>query len=312
VTFFNKKEDVLKIELTPHGRRLLAKGKLKPTSYAFFDDDILYDTDNAGFSETNSQAKTRILTETPSIKPQTNYYGVDQNLYDHNNFFETTKYLQMPLGSSNPIEKKTPGWNITLLHGEISSSADVVESASDTTVPIPQINCDIEYKMTVKNISDIDQSSGGLLFSQKLPVVTLQDGTYIDIEEEQLLVNIFERNGFFHKDSYEIEVYMYDEDEVTIDRKLIFKDQKAEVKNDMLILDDTHVSSIDDPQQIHVEYYMDILFDNEIPEEDICSGVRQLRAKDIFLDLEVKCPDREDLDINIYDSRVREEDLEKC
>ena len=39
--FFNKKEDVLSVELTEYGEYLLAIGKLNPTYYAFFDDDII-------------------------------------------------------------------------------------------------------------------------------------------------------------------------------------------------------------------------------------------------------------------------------
>ena len=77
MTFFNKKEDVIKIELTPHGRQLLMKGELKPEYYAFFDDDILYDTQAGGFSENNTQTKVRILTDTPSLKPQTTLTGVE-------------------------------------------------------------------------------------------------------------------------------------------------------------------------------------------------------------------------------------------
>ena len=75
MTFFNKKEDVLKIELTPHGRKLLSQGKLKPSYYAFLDDDILYDSSQGGISENNSQSKQRILSETLYMKPQTNYQG---------------------------------------------------------------------------------------------------------------------------------------------------------------------------------------------------------------------------------------------
>jgi hypothetical protein len=41
-------------------------------------------------------------------------------------------------------------------------------------------------------------------------------------------------------------------------------------------------------------------------------ALRRLKAKDIFLDLEVECPDRENIDVNIYGSRVRPEDLEDC
>ena len=43
MSFFNKKEDVIKVEITPHGRKMLSEGRFKPYCYAFFDDDILYD-----------------------------------------------------------------------------------------------------------------------------------------------------------------------------------------------------------------------------------------------------------------------------
>ena len=37
MTFFNKKEEVLDIELTPHGKGLLSQGKFRPSYYLFFD-----------------------------------------------------------------------------------------------------------------------------------------------------------------------------------------------------------------------------------------------------------------------------------
>ena len=40
--FFNRKEEVIDLQLTPHGKYLLSKGKLKPAYYAFFDDDIFF------------------------------------------------------------------------------------------------------------------------------------------------------------------------------------------------------------------------------------------------------------------------------
>ena len=99
MTFFNKKEDVISIELTPHGRKLLSKGKLKPAYYAFFDDDILYDSQRGGFTETNSETKARIISETPSMRPQTNYKGVEskiENMRSH----ETENNLLTPIGTN--------------------------------------------------------------------------------------------------------------------------------------------------------------------------------------------------------------------
>ena len=50
MTFFNKKEEVLDVQLTSEGRRQLAMGKLRPVYYQFYDDNILYDIAHAGRS----------------------------------------------------------------------------------------------------------------------------------------------------------------------------------------------------------------------------------------------------------------------
>ena len=73
MSFFDKKEDVLDIVLTPHGRSLLSKGKLIPAYYSFLDDDIIYDLTSVGDTESNYQVKQRVLEDTPSLKPQTNH-----------------------------------------------------------------------------------------------------------------------------------------------------------------------------------------------------------------------------------------------
>ena len=52
--------------------------------------------------------------------------------------------------------------------------------------------------------------------------------------------------------------------------------------------------------------------DGTIPEEDICSGTKELEQKNIFLDLEIKCPDRDDMEVNFYGSQVSPDDLEEC
>ncbi len=66
MTFFNKKTEVMQIEMTPYGRYLYSIGKFKPHSYEFVDDDILYRA--SGSTETQEAAHTRILNETPKTK----------------------------------------------------------------------------------------------------------------------------------------------------------------------------------------------------------------------------------------------------
>ena len=61
MTFFNKKEEVLDIQLTQYGKNRLSLGKLKPVYYEFYDDDILYDSEYAGFSEEQNDTNSRII-----------------------------------------------------------------------------------------------------------------------------------------------------------------------------------------------------------------------------------------------------------
>ena len=65
----NKKEEVLDIELTPYGKYLLARGKMKPVYYAFFDDNVMYDSEYGGVQEDQSAAKDRIK-QTPQMQTQ--------------------------------------------------------------------------------------------------------------------------------------------------------------------------------------------------------------------------------------------------
>jgi hypothetical protein len=313
MTFFNKKEDVLKIELTPHGRRLLSQGKLKPEYYSFLDDDVLYDITQGGGTENNSQTKNRILSETPYMKPQTNYKGVESSLSNEDNKSEQVTYLQQKIGTNNTAEVRAAGWNATALLGEINTTSLTLTGSTTATQPIPQLEMTLEYTMSVGNQNKLEISNSGLLFNTELPTFVKPDGSFVDIIEEQILLNIFERNGFFHKDSYEVEVYLYESDEIEIDRKLKFYQQDRQIQNNMLI-EEPDISA-DVPEDLttdYVEYYMDIFVDKEISEEDICLGVTRLKAKDIFLDLEIECPDFENIDVNIYGSRVRPEDLEDC
>tara|TARA_R100001510_G_C7643980_1_gene201483 strand:+ start:75 stop:1016 length:942 start_codon:yes stop_codon:yes gene_type:complete len=313
MTFFNKKEDVLRIELTPHGRKLLSQGMLKPAFYTFLDDDILYDGSQVGVTENNSQIKNRILSETPYMKPQTNYKGIDTSKSDDDNKTEQAIYLQQKIGTNNTAETRSASWSITTLINEIDSTKVALSGSTTVTQPIPQLEMTLNYTMSLGNVNEAEISDNGLLFNRDLPTLVKPDGTFVDIKEEQILLNIFEKNGFFHKDSYEIEVYLFEQDEATLNRKLKFYQPDQQIKNNMLVEQpDTSADIPEDLTNEFVEYYMDILVDKEIPREDVCTGLRRLKSKDIFLDLDYECPDRDEVDINIYGTRVRPEDLEDC
>ena len=69
VRFFNQKEEVISIELTPYGKEQFSKGLFSPAFYAFYDGSVIYDGAYASLTESQNQVTNRIKNETPKIKP---------------------------------------------------------------------------------------------------------------------------------------------------------------------------------------------------------------------------------------------------
>ena len=154
MSFFDKKEEVLEFKLTEYGKRKLQLGRLNPTFYAFFDDDILYNTEAAGFSEDQNDADRRIRFDTPALKVQKSttgaetrvnqfleavteaqlpdengYYVISENSVGFVNAFQDTPQFAQkfflgsdPLGTSDLKTQYAPAWHINTLENEISSS----------------------------------------------------------------------------------------------------------------------------------------------------------------------------------------------
>ena len=306
MTFFNKKEDTIKIELTPYGRSLLSKGKLKPHYYAFHDDDILYDSKKGGFEESNSNSKYRILTGSISLKPLITNKGVESNIYN-TVILEHENYLPYPIGTSKYTEKKNAAWDITFLRNEIASTNYVLSSSTTTTLNIPQIECEIEYTMSLKSVHETERFpslGNSILTNIRGNLVDEGSEVFLDVEEEDILIYLLEQNGFKYKDSFEAQVYLYDEDEKKIE-KLNFMKERPIIVNDIMI---ERNNNIEEPAATpsEVEYYFNLATDYEVPEEHICLGLKNLKRKDIFVDLEFECPDRDPntLAPNIYKSTI--------
>ena len=212
MSFFDKKEDVLEIVLTPHGRSLLSKGKLMPAYYSFLDDDVIYDVASVGDTELNYQVKGRILETNLSLKPQTNHSDIMVKFTESNPDLtnDVMKKNVYTLGTSNNLEEYAPAWNIQLSKGEISSSSKTV-LVGNKPLNIPQVNIEIEYAMSVSNINNVKQRRG-IQQSAELPMSNIySDGSYLKIDEEQIIAQILEENGFGHAERIEIEVYKYDD-----------------------------------------------------------------------------------------------------
>ena len=235
--FFNRKEEVLDLQLTPHGKYLLSKGKMKPMYYAFFDDDILYDREYAGPAEVQNDISNRIKT-TARPRTQHNFRGLEtevvKNIADIrenkvSGFSDETRTQQayavkhvldaMPIGTSQLGNQKAPAWRVYFLKGEISGSdrmytPDATLQKYTPPVNIPQIRTDVIYETGARERNPLgngdienDESDQGFLINGQ-EGYSFEDGSEIYVKDKQFLVLEFtEENSEFLGSNFDIEVF---------------------------------------------------------------------------------------------------------
>jgi hypothetical protein len=191
--FFDKKQDVIDIELTSYGKQLLSRGKFKPSYYAFSDDGVLYDqrwVSGTVIQEPQSQAEPRIQEDTPRLKTQYRKEGAERAVFNmmsydkftlmhniidlfeigsekeyieliknnvddwHPQFAESEKLLENKLGTKTFLNNYNPAWNALLYNGTISDSTSYYKK-NDITTLIPQLNCTLTDTVYLMN-PDID------------------------------------------------------------------------------------------------------------------------------------------------------------
>ena len=297
--FFNKKEEVIDLKLTQFGRHMLSKGKLKPAFYSFHDDNILYDTEKAGFSETQNESEARIV-ETPTLHHQISISSLekefnnsyekmlelqggegpqiieasskDQNYYieDIQRTAEKHHFLSTMLGTSDLNSEYAPAWSVNFLNGTISGSNEtlsVVEKTGGNNLQhVPQIDSILRVEVEGIDLGDED------LDLEEVEDGFLNSNISITSADEQLyfLLKITENNGLFQKENFDIEFFEIEEEKqngTTIEtlRQLKFS-ATADPETGMDFIDEV----IPDEDQAHVEYYLDVLVDNEIGDDILC------------------------------------------
>lgn len=302
MTFKNKKEEVIEVELTQFGKHLLSKGKFKPSYYAFFDDDIVYDWEYTSDSqESQNYAETRVLEETPTTQVQVNFSSAENNVNEQValvregalGFKEALQQtpekhyaLSAPLGKSSLSSDYSPSWKIKLL-GTKFESQNLIKSGDQPNLHIPQLNVeDVVYKTRIGNrgvtsddnnaVGIGDPGEGGHMEASAGMSDVMPDGTVVEITPEHLILDVDEFNTDTLKENYEIEVFLIETE--TIDGKQIenlmplsFLKKSDNIRNGIL-LDDEEVEtySEDDIDPTYVEHYLDITVDDEVDKQLLC------------------------------------------
>ena len=324
--FANKKEEVLDIQLTPHGRYLLSLGRLKPAYYSFHDPNILYDGRYASVTEYTKAIEDRIQHETPQMKTLASRANRDNNagriyepMFDLASDTQPTTYQmaaieQMSeqkfylathmLGTTAISSENAPKWSVKVLNGEISGSVPHL-TASHQTLTIPQIDIDIMYKTAVFNTASIIATELPIKPDPVLNTGVFEDGTYVVVQPEHVLLEVLEENSNYNKINFEIEVFEVLEEQMSAAKSglggssnikqrlkpLLFEKKTNLIQNNILFdLDELPQQELIDQNDPRIaKYYFDVLVDNEIDPTDICEAISTLESKSLFVDLDVAC-----------------------
>ena len=334
MTFFNKKTEVMQIEMTPYGRYLYSIGKFKPHSYEFVDEDILYRA--SGSTEAQEAAHTRIISETPKLKinrafqdeapQQESPPTIDKQRFMRKKMNQKQNGL-FALGRSSYSSERSPAFQVTMLQGAISGSqatfeTNITEPTSEDkggVLAIPQVDIDLNFRATLKTILNQNSENYDVIASD-----VFDDGTYVEINYTDPIIHLKEFNSFYEKENFEIEVFQVGTQGQLTPLKMAKKE--SAIINGMLVLETLPPTFTPAEQAIlqstteadegidesRLEYFFDIEVDEAIAPEILCEAVDKLEINSQFLDEELICPDQRTDRFDIYATRVGPEDLEDC
>ena len=306
--FLDPKEQVLELQLTQHGKRLLSQGAFKPVYYGFYDDDVLYDSSYASTSETQNDAQPRIQENTPRLGVQANYSSAERERFLRRSpvqkswwekfnkskrgtklggaSMEPIRYikqepdknqpLRFSLGTSTPFNDKLPAWSVAFLSGELSGSTYHYTDAESELHFIPQVDARIRYNVKIKKVSGEDE------FASQLDAQVYQDGTYIDVEDDFLLIRLKEANVTFSRENYDLEVY-----EVLNDGAELLPLELPTEKSSWDEFFALDAPGSDNVATDSAEYYMDLSVDEEIDPSLLADMISE-KLGNMYLDKELR------------------------
>jgi|7_EtaG_2_1085326.scaffolds.fasta_scaffold00542_7 hypothetical protein len=299
--FYDRKEEVLEIKLTPYGRYLLSLGELEPVYYSFFDDDILYDKKHLIGKEENityeledqNETEGRIK-ETPRIHCQTvfserkaaqsTYIHDERYLQDH---FEREYSLNSELGTADYYSDFSPSWDINFLKGSLTGSVDIPNSTYNYTgsgpnIRIPQLRASASVYQPIVGDIDPDSNQPILLYDEDLREITeFDDNTFLEIRKDFFLLEINENNAVFQKENFEIELF-----EVSTISDPASELGTPDIKEALKPLRFAGASTTEIDQ---AGYFFNINVDEQISELDLCKYKGVDTTKGLFLQNTFDC-----------------------
>ena len=324
--FLNKKEEVIELKLTSHGKFLLGNGTFKPVYYAFLDDNVIYDASYAGIDETQSAAKKRIKEDTQYLESLVLFQDLED--YDLDDEISEMEFRPGDVAPRNEIQasefyrfdqiigdayllgdtRVAPSWKVLAFQSAISSS-HFMDTENNTR--IPQINISASY--ILKSIEaeyyqeNIFNSEDPIDFALATP--RLADDKIVYLERNTPVLYVEEANTQILNENFDIEVFEVVESESSQNKNITFKYLKRKyfTKKEPQIVDGIMLSAkkpdttiaVSELSSQTVEHYFNILRDKEINRDIACKAAASFDKDSYYIDLDFDCGDVENNDINV-------------
>ena len=293
MSFFNKKEEVLEIQLTQYGKYLLSKGKFKPVFYSFSDDEILYDTAYAeSKSEVKQESFERIQEDTVRLRPIYEHESAEErvkrrneqiatNLRDNprtglleriqadglygsdnvnDNFMvpDNRRLVRNLLGTSELGNQNAPSWVVQSLNDERFETPILVSSSfPNIGYRRPQINIIVDHNIKSKRLEAENFIGLEQFFDQDGTEghIDFVDGMRLSLKDSRIVLDFDEKNVSNDKENFEIEFFSVDQEQVVNDSGELTQEEQLS----RLYLD---APGIDNPTNLST--FLEILYDDEI------------------------------------------------
>lgn len=255
MTFFNRKEEVIQVQLTRIGRQKLSVGEFKPKYYEFLDEDVLYDRKNLSpdVEEEQNEIKKRIKEKLTLREPTARQTAPVQNAP----YLKENKIVE-GLGTFIPYENYRPAWNIVAEDGEIfTGSGEITYSPKEVSngltvgpsyqkIPQFDLECNYNYNSYVLvdkkdkvikadvnenpfiEMSDLfpnEEDDSFLLFNKEFNdfTITFDELNTLDGKEEYMLeVFEYEYTTVEGVEKVVVNPLFFDENEDQIDSKSVY------------------------------------------------------------------------------------------
>jgi hypothetical protein len=272
LSFTNKKERVVQIELTQFGKKLLSTGGFHPEFYQFFDDDIIYDNNYAGATDGTGKAQDRIK-ESVRLPPQYVNLGLQtrfeketedieaglrdlfEELGTNENQIESEKLLSFPLGDMNLETRDHPMFNLRAYDSLITSTAVQYLTQSGQVAKIPQVSFKSEHTLEINTLHQTsdpgtlhDSETYTLDFTENK--VEFLDGSFLLQDTEGVVVSLDESNVKYTKENFEVEIY-----EVLEDKELVRIKDMEQILKYFDIQTDASVAEVPKRKRINKNFF---------------------------------------------------------